>query len=367
MSYKLLGEGLLIHSGRFNELPGIEAIVFDIDGTLVDVTRSYYFTIKLTTCILLDKLYGLRCKLGSDVDGVIKSLKMLGGFNNDWNTAATIIQAIFLHADHITKREQALGIIDIANYLTNIVEGESSPEYVKKSIEWLGETIQANFGKHLGIEDLESLMDQEAEKRGRIEALRELRNSLGPLTSYGSGLLTTLFEEVYLGEEGTRGKYGADPKYVRWQGAILNEELLIKEETLKELNELVPKGLAIVTGRGEWEAKKALEPLLHYFKLEPSVFIGDKVRGPEKPDPAGLIKCAKAMGAERVLYVGDSAEDLILVKRARERGLDAMFAGVLTNEHSFNFFIENGAEVIMEDVNDLPRALKREESLWRPF
>jgi len=367
MSYKLLGEGLLIRSEKFDELSKIEAVVFDIDGTLVDVTKSYYLTIKLTTCVILHKLCGLECKLGSDVDAVIKSLKMLGGFNSDWNTAATIIQAIFLHSSDVESCRETLEKIDIENYLDCIVEGESSPEYVKESLKWFNGILKENFGRHLEREDIESLLDEEAEKLGRVEALRKLRISLGPLTSYRSGLLTTIFEEIYLGEEGTRGKYGVDPTYVSWRGAILNEELLIEEETLKELNELVPKGLAILTGRGKWESEKTLESIRQYFKLESSVFIGDIIRGPEKPDPTGLIRCAKAMGAEKVLYVGDSAEDLILVRRASEKGLDAMFAGVLTNEQSFNFFIENGAEIVVEDVNELPRALMREESLWRPF
>lgn len=75
MSYKLLGEGLLIRSEKFDELSEIEAVVFDIDGTLVDVTKSYYLTIKLTTCVILHKLCGLECKLGSDVDAVINSLR----------------------------------------------------------------------------------------------------------------------------------------------------------------------------------------------------------------------------------------------------------------------------------------------------
>ncbi|MCS7133094.1 MAG: hypothetical protein NZ918_05205 [Aigarchaeota archaeon] len=367
MSYKLLGRGLLIHADKFDEVSEVEAIIFDIDGTLIDVRKSYDLTIKLTTCIILNELYGIECKLGNDVDEVIRSIKMLGGFNNDWNTSSIIIQVIFLHATHAGRCEKTLGKIDVENYLSRVVEGESAPEYVRESIKWLNEIIRGHFGKYLEKKDLESFLDREAEKIGRKEALKDLRSSLGPLTSYRSGLLTTLFDEIYLGDDGIRERYGLDPLYVSWRGAVLNEELFIEEETLRELSELVPRGLAIVSGRGRWESEKSLEPVLAYFDLESSVFIGNVIRGPEKPDPTGLIECARRMGAGKVLYVGNSAEDLIMVRRASERGLDAMFAGVLTNEYSLNFFIENGAEILMENINDLPRALKREEKLWKPF
>lgn len=367
MSYKLLGEGLLIRVDKFDEISELEAVIFDVDGTLIDVRKSYGLTIKLTPCIILEKLYGIECRLGSDVDEIIGSIKMLGGFNNDWNTSSIITQTIFLYTSQVRKRQESLGRINIEDYLNRVVEGESGPEHVRKSIKWLHGIIKEHYGKYFEREDLESLLDKEAEKFGKAEALKELRNSLGPLTSYGSGILTTLFDEIYLGEEGIRRRYGTDPLYVSWRGAILEEELLIEKETLRELSELVPRGLAIVTGRGRWESEKSLKPILEYFDLESSIFIGGIPRRPEKPDPTGLIECARAMGANKVLYVGDSAEDLIMVRKASEKGLETMFAGVLTHEYSLNFFIENGAEIITENINNLPRALQREEKPWKPF
>lgn len=366
MSYKLLGEGLLVRVDELSDLPEIEAIIFDVDGTLVDVKKSYYLAIKLTTCIILDGLYGIECKLGDDVNEAIELLKALGGFNNDWNISSILTQAIFLFAGKVEKSGCLTKKIKIENYLDDVVGERSAPEYVEWSIEWIRETVRRNFGKHVSREDFESILDGEAERTGRGAALKDLRSSLGPLTIYGSGLLTTLFDEIYLGEEGIRTKYGIEPRHVSWQGAILNEKLLIKEETLKELVEAAPKGLAIVTGRGKWESSASLRPILEYFDLESSIFMGD-AEWPGKPDPTGLIKCAKAMNAEKVIYVGDSAEDLLTVRNAREKGLDALFAGVLTNEHLFDFFLENKAEIIMEDINDLPKTLKERGSMWKPF
>ncbi len=164
-----------------------------------------------------------------------------------------------------------------------------------------------------------------------------------------------------------REKYGEKPHYVHWEGAVNRETPLIREETLQELVNLLPKGLAIVTGKGRWEAEKTLGPLLRYFDLEASVFIADQREAGEKPDPTTLIECAEKLKAEKIIYVGDSAEDLLLVKNAVKEGLDASFAGVLTNEYALNFFIENEADIILEDVNNLPKIFRREETIWSPF
>ena len=367
MSYKLLGEGVLVLSNRLDELSKVESIIFDCDGTLIDVSKSYYLAIKLTALMILKEMYGIYLKLGSDVNELIDVLKMLGGFNNDWNTSSILIQAVLLNVDSIEMIKEDLDEIRIDEYLRNVVDGESFPKHVKSSIEWMKNMVSKYAGKYLKMEDVESILDEEARKRGKLEHLKRLRAMLGPLTAYGAGILTTLFDEIYLGEEGILKKYGSKPKYVSWRGAIENETFFIDEEILKELSETAPKGLAIVTGRGRWETEKALKQLVKYFDMDASIFVADAPENPEKPDPAGLIECAKRLQAEKVLYVGDSAEDLILVKKAAERGLDALFAGVLTNENSVNFFMENEADAIIEEINKLPRILKRQEALWRPF
>ena len=367
MSYKFLGQGILVLRKSHEEFPEVDSIAFDCDGTLIDSSNSYYLTTRLTTCIILKELCNFECKLGKDFDETVRFLEMLGGFNNDWNKAAIMIQAIFLHLEHPKLIKEEIERVDVESYLHLALEQESEPQIVKDSLAWIKKIIADNLGKFLTRNDLEKILDEEAEKRGKKKQLKEFREKLGPITRYGSGILTTLYDEIYLGEQGVKAKYGVEPKYVSWNGAIEKEKVLIREEILEELRELIPKGLAIITGRGKWEVEKTLGPLTDYFNVDASIFVADQPVEREKPDPAILIECAKRMGSKKILYVGDSAEDLLMVKAAAEKGIKALFAGVLTNENALGFFVEKKADAIVEDVNDLPRLFKREEAIWKPF
>lgn len=58
-----------------------DAIIFDMDGVLVDVSRSYRLVIEMTVNYFLKK-NGIKRRAAQ---GDIKALKELPGFNNDWD------------------------------------------------------------------------------------------------------------------------------------------------------------------------------------------------------------------------------------------------------------------------------------------
>jgi len=369
LEYKLLGGGILVHQKSLNELGEAEAVIFDCDGTIIDSTKSYYLTDKVAACIILEKLYGLRIYLGRDLDDVLFRLDMLGGFNNDWHKTSLVIQALLLHSETSGKKVGVnLGPVDhVEEYIERCSVKESFPEDVKAGVAWLIKKISENYGRFMSLGDFEKLVDTEAEKIGKAEQIKDARKTLGPLTSYGSGLLTTLYDELFLGEEGIRRRYGVDPRYVSWGGMLDREELLISQETLRKLEEIVPKGLAIATGRGRWETEKSLKTLIKYFNLEASIFAADLPGEFEKPDARMLIECSKRLNARRVIYVGNSLEDLLLVKNAVKHGVKALFIGVLTNPYAFDHFIRDQADAIIDEVNLLPKVLERKNSFWKPI
>ncbi len=369
MNYKLLGEGVIVYRKSFDKLQEVEAVIFDCDGTLVDSTGSYYVADRMVACIILEMLYGLRGSLGEDVNDLLAGLEILGGFNNDWDKTSLLIQAIVLKADKPPEKiaNSIPRINNIEDYLRRCSVEESSPDYIKVGVKWLSEKVSQAYGGFMSLKEFEGIVDAEAERLGRITQIRDLRSLLGPLSSYRSGLLTMLYEEVFLGEEGVREKYGVEPRYISWRGLLDGEKLLIEGDVLEAVRESAPKGLAIATGRGRWETEKSLGALLEYFTLEASVFSADLPSRYEKPDPRILIECSKRLGAEKVMYVGNSLEDLLLVENARGNGLDAVFTGVLTNPHALEIFIKRGADAIIEEVNLLPRLFERGEVLWRPF
>lgn len=368
MSYKLLSSGILVRSEKVEELLEIDSIVFDCDGTIIDTFNSYYLTDKLTTCILLNEICGLEVKLGKDADDAVKSLKALGGFNKDWNVVLILTQAIVAHSDQALRiASGGLGLIDVEGFLPRVLRDESEPDFVARALRWLKKTCSSLYGEYVDRKGVEALIDQLPLSKDRLKLLKELRHMLGSDMSYGSNILSTLFEEIYLGEEGVKRRYHAEPRYARWKGAIENERVLVREETLKELVEIAEKGLAILTGRGYWETEYTLGDLMKYFDADASSFTGELDESFEKPNPDGFILCSEKLGAERILYVGDSAEDLLMVKNASAKGIKALFAGVLTNEEMTDYFLKKGADLILDDVNLLPRALKVDEAFWRPW
>jgi phosphoglycolate phosphatase-like HAD superfamily hydrolase len=369
MDYKLLGEGAMVNQRSYDKLAEVEAIIFDCDGTLIDSTESYYLADRIVACIILEKLYGLKCSLGRDVNDVLERLEMLGGFNNDWYKTGLITQSIIMKVDEPVERiaDDIAEIDDVNAYLERCMVEVSSPDYVLNGLRWISEKASQAYGSIMWLRDFEKLIDTEAERLGRLMRIQELRGLLGPLTRYGSGLLTTLYDEVYLGLEGVRERYGVEPRYVSWEGLLENEKPLIMEEVLEKLSEGVPKGIAIATGRGRWETEKGLGELIYYFDLEASVFAADLPNRYEKPNPWILIECSKRLGAEKVMYVGNSLEDLLLVENARGNGLDALFTGILTNPYALEIFIRKGADAIIDDVNLLPRLIERGEVFWKPF
>lgn len=61
----------------------IDGIIFDVDGVLVDVTESYWSAIKATVNYITGERVG---------NGIIKEMKQIEGFNNDWDLTYAAIK-----------------------------------------------------------------------------------------------------------------------------------------------------------------------------------------------------------------------------------------------------------------------------------
>jgi len=360
-SYRVLGEGILVSTKSLEELGDLDAIIFDCDGTLIDVEESYYLTTRLTVSIILREIYGMEVKLGRDVNQVIKLLKMLGGFNDDVNTASIIAQTILAFSPKEHVRRGKLNHVDISIFLEDVSRDRSWPEFVSDALQWIMNKCLELYGRYATREDLENILDEIASSKGREGMLSGFRNNI--CDGSPSNMLSRLFNEIFDGEEMIK-KLGEEPRYVRWDGAIRNDKLLIQEETLRDLSEMFDGRLGILSGRRRWEAEYTLNDLLKYFDSRAMIF-SDDPSWCEKPDPMGLIRCSRLLDSSRILYVGDSSEDLLMVKNALEKGLNSSMASVLTNDFSLNYFIEMGADIIVEDVNLLPKALSGRP--WSPF
>ena len=61
----------------------IDAIIFDVDGVLIDVSESYRKAIRLTT----QKLTGIEI-----TEADVSQVKIIPGFNNDWDAAFALVE-----------------------------------------------------------------------------------------------------------------------------------------------------------------------------------------------------------------------------------------------------------------------------------
>jgi len=363
MSYRLLGEGAMASPSALERLREVEAAVFDCDGTLIETSKSYDLSIRLTITILLREVCGVGASLGPELRDAVNSLRLLGGFNNDWDTTSVILQAIYVHALSAGEapKLRELKKIDVEKFLSYATSSRSSPGCVAEALRWvIGEAERLRNGS-VGPREMEERIDALASEKGVMERLRTLRRDLGigrPM-NYNSSILTALFDEIFLGEKGILEKYGVRPRYASWEGAVVNEKVLVSSETLKELSRAFRKGLGLVTGRGRWETERTLGALMKFFEPEACIFIAD-LRKPEyeKPSPKPLLEAAAAVSARSIIYVGNSAEDLLMSRNAEEKGLPTIFAGIVSDDLSLQYFVDREADVILDDVNAILKILE---------
>ena len=110
-----------------------------------------------------------------------------------------------------------------------------------------------------------------------------------------------------------------------------------------------------------------MRSILQFFDMKASVYLEDEKREMGKPNPTALIKSIKSFGVSNAFYVGDSAEDLFMVQRARKiSNLDIKLIGVCASNARSNqirsLFVSNGTSLIIKNVNELPNILNKVNS-----
>jgi len=284
-----------------------DAVVLDVDGVLVDVADSYRRAIVES----IERVYGRTIPKDA-----IQEFKDAGGFNNDWeltDAAALYVlaagegygESLAAYTDAIAERG---GGVDAAEAVVVDALGANAAERVRE--------------------------------RWEPERLREV------------------FQQLYLGGELYRAIEGGEPD-IEAEGFIHDEPTIATEATLDALTERYDVG--VLTGRPAAEASIALErvgldvPADHRFTMD------DWAAG--KPDPAALVTLAERFDAERVVFVGDTLDDVRTAVNAAEADPEREYRGVgvltggLTGESGREKYEAAGAAAVVDSVNDLPDLL----------
>ncbi len=308
--------------GEAEDLKDVDGIVFDVDGVLVYVESSF----PLVVCEVVGEY--LR-RAGTKVDDSpmtvddFLAFKRAGGFNSDWDLSVSAV--LFFLA------KRALYGDDLKAWR----EKEPSLE------EFLSEVSARGGGTEAATEVVRQILGQ---KFDEVEKL------------WDKEAVIRLFMETYAGRHceriyGFKGSRHDD-------GYISRERLLVDLELLRKVN--LPKG--VVTGRTRGETEVCFELLGLEGVFPPDVVLTHD-DGVQKPDPWGLVEVARRLKARRPIYVGDTVDDFTMVRRARERGLDAICVLVLSGhggEENVSFFRSLGVEWVARDVNEVLRTVLAE-------
>jgi HAD superfamily phosphatase len=303
-----------------------DCVLFDIDGVLVDIRKSYNAAIKKTVEYMLKFITG-RSFQNLVTDQIILKFRQSGGFNNDTDTSYAITLAI------------------LANPPKNISQGR---KFLAKVAENADESGYISVEKFLAIYD--------------INKWKKVLTYPAPVKD---SMLARVFDEIFYGPKLFRKQDHLEPKYwTTGRPLIKNDRLAVSAKTMKKLNKMFKGNLAIVSGRSKLAAEYSLKPIIKYFNTNACVFLEDEKRKYAKPHPYAIKHAMKVMNARTAVYAGDSAEDLLMARHVeKEMCVKIAFVGIYGNspepDKTIDRFKHESVETIIKSVNQLPNIINK--------
>ena len=312
-------------------LNGVECALFDIDGVLVNVRKSYYLAIKKSVEFIMKSMGGKKSHILPQVtDTLILKFKQTGGFNNEIDIAYAIILALM-----------SMSFID----------------WTSNKEDFLFTVAQNANDK--GISSVEDYLSS----LSTLANIKKIKQDLVYPAPVGKSPLATVFDELFYGPTLFRMQHDIEPRYYHGKPLIDNDEIVIRKETVQLVSEKLQGNIGLISGRSKLAAQYSLEPIIDMFDQNASVFLEDESRKHWKPDPYSIIKAMTSLGAKTSLYVGDSVEDLYMTRKA-EKDMDVkiLFIGVygcsVQPQDTIRKFRENNVALIIENVNCLSELIK---------
>ena len=128
MKYQNKGRGIFIRNDVPSSINHIDAIIFDCDGVLVDVSKSYDLAIKQTVEYVLKKFVNIKSIPISHE--IINDFKTTGGFNDEvdvtYASILSLVAANKLSLDpkklirKVAKNADETGIISVEKFLDSL-------------------------------------------------------------------------------------------------------------------------------------------------------------------------------------------------------------------------------------------------------
>lgn len=290
------------------------AIIFDVDGTLVDITESYAQTVILTSYIYCDKILGIRNlpKLSNwFTNDFYVDLKKISGFNSDYLCTVVFIDFLLLQLQTTTFSTTKIPFTTCSFFELKV----SSLIHLQR--EW-NDYLDKYFRNN----------DIEPDKIIGQSKYKKLIKDIGSIDD--SNYIERIFQEVYYGSEKFFDYYGLPSKYYKEKtGLYTKDMLLIPYHLLDRLQEQnIPLG--IFTGRPRSDLDLLFDnfSLSKYFESKYIITLTDIIEEEKrlqepgklsKPNPWGLLKLKTYMpsGIEKIFMIGDSPDDLQAALKAK--------------------------------------------------
>lgn len=335
-SYIEIDKGVMaLTCGLLFTLDQADAVIFDVDGVLVEVSDSFRQVISLTVQFYFNRILeipGQERLIKAEETG---HFKLAGRFNNDWElskgaVAHGLLKLLSANGTHTITMERLREIPPLVEDFTAEVKkcGGGLEETLKLVKEKLGESLFREFESH-----------------------------------YKPKLIKEIFMEHYAGTQLCRFFYGFDPEYYRGPGLIEKEQAILDLSLIRKLAESgIPFG--ILSGRTPEEATYLFRKTGLDKFLKPEFVITDDGTLPGKPDPAGLQLLVNRMGFSNGIYVGDVPDDWTAVENYRLQNPGGppiaccmVQTGATGAELMRGFYTESEVDYLAEDVNHLLRAM----------
>ncbi len=322
MTLKQKSDGIYINDS-FNDLE-IDSLIFDCDGVLIDIKKSYDQTIIATTKYVLENFAEISDSIDIDFK-IIDGFKSTGGFNDEVDlTYASILSLVAAK-----KLKQ-----DPTEFIFSVIKNSDST----------------------GIKSVENFLKKHTD-------ISEIIKKLSYPGSHSENILYQIFDQLFYGPELYSKLFKTISKFSE-PGLIENDQVIFNDELSKKLQKKFGLQISMVTGRGKQSVSYSLKHLLEKFDLKNSVFLEDEARELAKPNPQSLVNSINGMNSKSCLYVGDSMEDFIMAKKATILGHNTTFCGIIGTsknpQEKLKLFEQNNAIVVLDSINLLPKLLNLE-------
>jgi HAD superfamily hydrolase (TIGR01548 family) len=326
-------------------------IVFDMDGVLIDVSKSYRETVRQTARLFFmpapsfDQLPEPLFPLAD-----LAAVKQTGGLNNDWDLSCLIISLLFSRIE-----------------LPPVNESKDPWERYQETTSRCDLRVLSDFLRSNPTPLSTLLQEKGKPKNDFISGLYT--------GDVGSGnIIKQIFQEVYLGNDLFTDTYKMAPQFYHEDGLIHREQLLIERCLLEEL--AGNHWLAIATGRPRAEADYPLNhfDLGKYFTkvmaLEDCLEEEERVLKTEgrtvslsKPHPYMLDALVEQISgpAAECYYIGDMPDDMAAAKRSAScyKGI-GMLLSAPDKARLKKDLIKAGADIVIENFKQLKHFLESE-------